>query len=402
MEQRGQPAKSMTWAGSASLPRLVAATIFLASFAGSVGDAQGQTSTVMEINGSRLAVSAQEMKALSNLGQLVRSTKTGAQDRALAEARRIASSRDARHALATYELEIGKRRGDEAMQTQALDVLIASDRTGHDRLPGYLAVRGQIAYRAGDFDTAGKLWARSVELTPSDPTMIANLAQVRLAQHDATGAMDLLARAIAARNLLGQAAPETWYRQQLSIAQQAHLVEPGIVAARAFVRAHPTPENWRAALSVYRQLTVPEGALEIDFLRLMRHMGALAQADEYQRMAQLLNQSGEPGEAKAVLDEGIKRGLLDATTSPTREIVAEVDRAVAKAQMVSGARRDQPTGAGAQVRLGRSQLLAGQPAEAEVAFRSAAGDPAGGRYADLAFFWLASLAQGQATLTAKP
>lgn len=58
--------------------------------------------------------------------------------------------------------------------------------------------------------------------------------------------------------------------------------------------------------------------------------------------------------------------------------------------------------AGTQVRLGVSLLLAGQRAEAEAAFRSAAGDPAGGGYADLAHFWLAWLAEEQPAPADRP
>ncbi|HZG09539.1 MAG TPA: hypothetical protein VEZ70_11230 [Allosphingosinicella sp.] len=383
---------------SALLTRLAVAAMCLSGAGWGVGfaaNAQRNIGTVMELGGSKLAVSPQEMRALSNLGSLARSGQRGSQDRALAEARRIANSRDARYALALYELEIGKRRGDDVMRGQALDVLIASPFTERDRLPGHLAARGQIAYRAGDLDTAGRLWARMVELTPSDADALANLAQVRFAQKDFAGAMDLLTRAIAAREGLGQAAPEGWHRQRLSIAQQGNFAAPGIEAARALVSAYPTPANWRAALVVYRQVAVADEAFEIDLLRLMRHIGALTQAAEYQRMAQLLRQSGEAREAKAVLDDGLKRGLLEAGTSPTREIIAEVDRAVAKARGTSAGGSEPRNKAGAQVRLGVAKLFGGQRGEAEAAFRSAAGDATGGRYADLAFFWLKSLAQGQ-------
>ena len=369
---------------------------------GALSPADAQQSMAMELGGVTLAVSPREMRALSNLGNLARSGQKGPQDRALAEARRVARSSDARHVLALYELEIGTRRGDDAMRAPALDALIASRLTTPDKLPGYLAARGLIAYRAGDPDAAGSLWTRWAELAPSDPDVWANLAQVRLARKDAAGAMDLLARAIAAREALGEAASEKWHRQRLSIAQQGGLAAPGIEAARALVTAYPTPANWRDALVVYRQLAAPEGAFEIDLLRLMRHVGALAQAAEYQRMAQLLRQAGEPREAKAVLDEGMKRGLLDPGTSPTREIIAEVDRAIARMRDGSAPGPQPPNRAGAQVRLGVSHLLVGRRAGAEAAFRSAAEDPAGGGYADLAFFWLASLAQERARLQKLP
>ena len=380
---------------SALFARLAGAAMLLA-VAASAAEAREQPGSVMEIGGTRLALSSQEMRALSDLGALVRARgQTARQDRALSEARRVAAGRDARHVLALYELEIGSQRRDDAMRSAALDVLIASPLTRAERLPAYLGTRGQIAYLTGDFDTAERLWSRLAELVPADPDALANLAQVRLAQKDAPGAMDLLDRAIAARAALGQKVPEIWYRQRLSIAQQGNFVEQGIAAARALVGTYPTQENWRIALVVYRQLgTLGEGP-EIDLLRLMRHVAVLTQAAEYQRMAQLLKQSGEAAEAKAVLGEGTARGLLDAGASPTREIIAEVDRAVAKMRTGGAARPEQPDKAGAQVRLGMARLLAGQRGQAEAAFRSAEADPKAGRYADLAFFWLASLGQSR-------
>ncbi|MBL9068173.1 MAG: hypothetical protein JNN10_17970 [Sphingopyxis sp.] len=375
----------MRWRSRARLAAPVVLFVSASFAASPAAHAQGNVSTVMEIGGSKLAVSAQEMRALSALGNLARATKSARQDRALADARRVANSRDARFALALYELEIGNRRSDDAMRAAALDVLIASPLTRPDRLVGHLAARGQIAYRAGDFDVAGRLWGRLAELTPTDPDALANLAQVRLAQQDAVGAMGLLTRAIAARTALGQPVAEGWYRQRLSIAQRGQLVAPGVDAARALVGAYPTHENWRIALVTYRQLVAAEGALEIDLFRLTRQVGVLTQAAEYQRMAQLLNEAGEPREAKAVLAEGTQRGLLDAATSPTREIIAEVERAIARPRVV---RPEPPSAAGAAVRSGMMRLNAGQRSEAEAAFRVAADDPAGGRYADLGFFWL--------------
>lgn len=345
----------------------------------------------MELGGRRLAVSTDEMRALSDLGRLLRSDQQGAQGRALATARRVANSRDARYALALYELEIGGRRGDDAMRAQALDVLIASGLSPKDRLPSLLANRGQIAFRAGDFDSAEALWVRLADLTPSDSDILVNLAQVKLARKDARSANDLLARAIAMREAVQPKAPEIWYQQRLSVAQQGRLVSPGIGAARALVSAFPSPSNWRAALVVYRDLAAPSGPAELDLLRLMRYAAAFRQAAEYLRLAQLARLDGEPNEAKTVLNEGLARGLLDAQTSPTREIMAEVDRSIAKLQGGSVTSKDTLSSAGARVRQGVGRLQSGRRAEAEAEFHAAANNPADARYADLAFFWLTFL-----------
>jgi tetratricopeptide (TPR) repeat protein len=356
-------------------------------------------STVMELDGSRLAVSPDEMRALSGLGNLIHSDRQAAQNRALAAARLVANSRDARYALAVYELEIGSARGDDAMRARALDVLIASGLSPKARLPSQLAARGQIAFRAGEFDKAEALWTRLADLTPSNPDVFANLAQVKIARKDAQGAYDLLTRAIAMREVLNPKASEIWYRQRLSIAQQSRLVTSGIGAARALVNAYPSSSNWRAALVVYRDLAAPSGSTEVDLFRLMRYTGVLDQAAEYQRMAQLLRLAGEPEEAKTVLNEGLARGLLDARTSPTREIIAEVDRSVAKPRSGSAISKETVSGAGAQVRQGFAWLQAGKRTEAESEFRAATNDPGGGRYADLASFWLAFLKQSDAAAT---
>lgn len=347
--------------------------------------------TTIELDGNRLAISPDEMKVLSDIGSLIESHQEGALNRALVKAHRIVDSRDGRYSLAIYELEIGRRRGDNAMRAQALDFLIASGQSPKSKLPGQLSARGQIAFQTGDFEKADTLWTRLAELTPTDPSVFANLAQVKLARKDAQSAYDLLTRAITMSEAVTPSASENWYRQRLSITQQGRLAQSGVAAALALVNAYPSPANWRAAMVVYRDLTAPSGASEIDLLRFMRYAGVFTQPTEYQRMAQLLKSDGAPTEAKGVLNEGVVRGLLDAGTSPTREIIAEIDRAIAKPRVGSSMPKEIVSDAGGHVRLAFARLQAGRTAEAEAEFRAAADNPAGGPYRDLAFFWLTYL-----------
>jgi tetratricopeptide (TPR) repeat protein len=350
----------------------------------------------VQLGGVTLSVTDREAKALTDLGAALRQPE-GVQDRALAAARRAAQGRDARYWLALLELEIGRQRLDDAMRAAALDLLIASPMTGGAKLPGYLDVRGGIAFRAGDLETAKSHWTRLLALKPNDPDVIANLAQIQVAQGDSRGASELMERAIAGRAASGAPSSAIWYRQRLSIARQAGAPGPAAAAGRALVEAYPSAEHWRAALVVYRQLAAPQGAFEIDLLRLHREVGALTRADEYQRLAQLLKQAGQPGEAKAVLSEGVGRGLLDAAGSPTREIIAEVERALPQERarlaapaapplaesLVGAGRFDEAAalyramlakGGGepgeVNSRLGRALTLAGRKGEAEAAFRA--------------------------------
>lgn len=346
----------------------------------------------LTLNGVTLSMSWDEQTRLLELGRTIRGNNRGAQERALAAAVTIANTPDARYALAVYRLELGRQRQDDALRIQGLDVLIASDMTPAERLPAFLASRGAIAFRRQDYETASRTWGRLLALQPNDAQALFNMAQLRNAQADAAGAMALIQRAIAARRAGPDPVPEGWYRQWVSIAFNGGQAGPGTAAALALVAAFPTPENWRFALLAYRQLVAPQAAAEIDLLQLMRAAGALVRPEEYLRLAQLLKQAGLATEARAVLDDGLSRAVLDRTRSPTPEIIAEVDRAVSRQPAgIETPQRDTGDRAATSVHLGMAHMLAGRRGEAEIAFRAASGE-AGSVYPELAKFWLAWLA----------
>ncbi|MES2444929.1 MAG: hypothetical protein V4574_19060 [Pseudomonadota bacterium] len=347
--------------------------------------AQAQARGSMELGGRALVMTPAETKALADVRGAIAGRNRAAQDGALAAAHRAAQGPDARHVLALYELEIARQRNDDAMRAQALDVLIASSLTDAATLASYLGVRGGIAFTRGDLATAGTLWGRLLEMKPGDAGVLSNLAQVRVAQNDAAGAADLLGRAVAAHTAAGQPVSEALYRQWMGVALQARQVQPGIAAAHALVRAYPGAGNWRDALNVYRQLAAPKDVLEIDLLRLMRATGSLSTGNEYQRMAQLLGLAGLGIEAKAVLDEGQMRSLLDPFDATTHKVIAEIDRVAAQERS-----RPAPAPTAVPVRQAMALAFAGRSAEAEALFRSAAAAPG---YADIALFWLDWLAQ---------
>jgi Flp pilus assembly protein TadD len=371
-----------------------------------------QVFTTVEYGGSTMSVTKQEARALRALGEALR-RPPAVQDSALAAARRAAKGPDALYWLALLELELGRLRNDDALRAPALDRLIAGQRTTEEKLASYLDVRGGIAFKAGDLATARTHWTRLQALKPNDPDVLGNLAQVRVAQGDAEGAAGLLEQSLAEREKSGARASAASYRQRLTMLQRGP-TGAAAAAGRALVGAYPTPAHWREALVVYRQLAAPTGGREIDLLRLMRAVGALARTDEYLRMAQLLRQAGQAGEARKVLAEGQARGLIDPAGSPAREILAEVERELPRerARLASAPKADSLVGAGRyaeaearyraalaakegdpgeiNARLGMALVLAGRRSEAEAAFRSAALDPS---YADLAQFWLLWLAQ---------
>src|SRR3954468_18264244 len=86
-----------------------------------------------------LALSREEQSAIAALQAAAAGPDRTAQDNALAAARAAARSADARYAIAHYQLEIGRARGDYAMQAQAVDALVDSGLATPDEMPSLLS-----------------------------------------------------------------------------------------------------------------------------------------------------------------------------------------------------------------------------------------------------------------------
>jgi tetratricopeptide (TPR) repeat protein len=289
-----------------------------------------------------------------------------------------------------------------------------------------------------------RLFARTIEVAPNNVEALADYAQFKSrVRGPATAAADralsvsLFARALAANEALGRSSPESLHRRALTVAfdatQRIHgaaplapQVAPQVVMfGQKLVAAYPSPANWRDALLDYRELAPADPALALDIRRLMRAADAIGGERDYLEFANLLGTAGLPGEAKALLDDGVTRGVLDpAKPAIAAAIAAVARRAVTDRAALTALKTRAAAGTGAQARagadaafafgqyteaatlyqaallkggedpnlvnsrLGAALALAGRRAEAETAFRAVTGPRA-----DLAGFWLVWLSR---------
>lgn len=390
-----------------------------------------------------LALSRAEQSAIAALQAAAAGPDRAAQDAALAAARTAARGADARYAIAHYQLEIARARGDNVMMTQAVDALVDSGMATPEELPSLLQNQLSRAYSGGDMARTERLFARTIEVAPNNAEVLADYAQFKsrvrspvTAAADRALSVSLFGRALAANETLGRPSPESLHRRALTVAFDATQringaaplapqVAPQVVSfGQKLVAAYPTPANWRDALLDYRELAPADPALAIDIRRLMRAADAIGGERDYIEFATLLGAAGLSGEAKALLDEGVTRGVLD-TGKPAiaAAIATAARRATADRAALPGLKTRAAAGTGAQARaaadaafafgqyveavplyqaalqkggedpnlvntrLGAALALAGRRAEAETAFRAVTGPRA-----DLAGFWLVWLA----------
>ena len=391
---------------------------------------RGNQQAQVQAQGRQLALSAAERTALVPLDAAARGTDRAAQDAALAAAQAVVRSPDARYAFARYQMTIALQRNDNAMLSAAVDTAVASGVTPPAELPTFLSSQAEFALQARDTATAERALTRLAELRPGDVNVQASLAQLRVNQGRVGEGLRALQAAIQAHTATGQKAPQNWYRFGLARAFESR--EPAVRAqantfGRGLVTAYPSPENWRDALLIYRETAGLDAAAQLDLWRLMLASRSLAGERDYYEFANTLNQGGYPAEAKAVLDAGVQRRMVDLGRSPFRELsqvaggriaadraeLAASQRAAVAAATGTPALRTadaffghgrytdaialyqaalQKGGVDANVvntRLGIAYALAGQRAQAEAAFRAVTGPRA-----ELAQYWLLWLQQG--------
>jgi tetratricopeptide (TPR) repeat protein len=391
-----------------------------------------------------LVVSGPERTALQAVERTLAGPDRGAQDAALATARAAARSADARYALGQFLIRIGQARGDARLIAEGVDAVVASGLATSDELPSMLANQAARAHGAAEYERAERLLARAIELAPNNAALLADHAQVRsqsaMALVRAGGraaeavtayrdAVAMLTRAIELQRASGQVVPESWYLRALALAVDSRQAPQAVALSRSLVSAYPSAVNWRDAMLNYRQFGAPDAALELDIRRLQRASEALAGERDYLEFAQAFR-AGNPSEAKAALDEGVSRGMLDAAEPQVRTALTAVTRPAATERSGLAASRtramaaatgtaaraaaDAHYGAGQYAeaaelyraalqkggedanlvnsRLGAALALAGRRTEAEAAFRSVTGPRA-----DLAGFWLAWLSRRPAS-----
>ncbi|MEA3012426.1 MAG: hypothetical protein QOD42_971 [Sphingomonadales bacterium] len=390
-----------------------------------------------------LDLSREERAALTALQGTLAGGNAAAQDSALAAARAAARGAAGRYAVAHYQFQIGRGRGDMAMQTQAVNALVESGLATPEELPGLLSFQAGRALAAGNAEQTDRLLARLVQLQPNNPAVLVDygqftasqliVARPAAAERIRANAVALFQRALAANEAAGRLSPEGWHLRALAIAYDGTrppvanmaFAPAAIALARALVAAYPTPANWRDALLVYRELST-DPALALDLARLMRASQALAGERDYMELAETFAQANMVGEAKAVIDEGVSRNMVETARIPPRLAPRIAARAVAadraalpglRARAQAGADGG-PARAAADnyfaygqyaeaaelyrlalqkggedpnlvnSRLGAALALAGRKPEAEAALRAVTGPRA-----ELAGFWLAWLAR---------
>jgi len=353
-------------------------------------------------------------------------TAVQAQDWAAAQAALPAAQAGAttpygRFVAGQLTFQVGTSTQNLQLQSQGVDAMLASGGAPAANMAALLGAQANFAIQGNDFAKAEQALVRLIELTPNDVERLRQLAEVKIRLSKNAEALPIYQRILQLSEASGQNAPEDYYRRTLALAREARQDQLATEIMQKLLRAYPNQENWRTALTLYRQATMSNEAMALDVRRLMLAAGALARAPDYIEFADRLGRAGLPGEQKAVLEEGRRSGAIPASDTLATQMIASANERIAedrptlarsRTQALAGTARQaramgdayyaygqyaeavelyraalQKGGEDPNVintRLGAALARAGQRAEAEAAFRTVTSGP----YADLANYWV--------------
>lgn len=219
---------------------------------------------------------------------------------------------------------------DNAQIEKSLSKMLSTGKVSATDTPKFLKTVGSLALERKDYAAATSAFEQLAKANPNDSEAIIGLAELYYAQKQSSKAIDAISQAIAVNKAAGQPAPENWYRRRLAIAYDGKQSAAVQTSALDLVRAYPTAVNWRDAIIITRD-SFPklDDQTELDFLRLQMATGSLAGERDYVEYADTALGRGYPGEASAVVAEGIRKNALVASKPLIAELKKSADGKVA-------------------------------------------------------------------------
>ncbi len=243
---------------------------------------------------------------------------------ALPAAQAAATTPDDKYQVAIMALILAQSTTDVAGERTAADAVIASGKAPPEQLAQVLTMKGQLAYNANDMAGADAAFTQLIQLQPQNSDAIVLLAQVKTREGRPGDALPLVDQSIQAQKTAGQPVSEDLYRRALAISYDGKNAAGVIKYGQQLADAYPRADIWRVALQTYRDTSKPDPQTELDTLRLMRVTNSLAGERDYYDYANTALNKGFPGEAKAVIDQGLSSNMVDNKALATSKALAEV------------------------------------------------------------------------------
>ncbi|RYD48181.1 MAG: tetratricopeptide repeat protein [Sphingomonadales bacterium] len=238
----------------------------------------------------------------------------------IANARAAAKTEDDKFLSSQMLYNLSQKTNDPKQRDEAMTGMLAGNRLPPETRTQVLLQMGQTAAQAGDVSRAQQYLGEVIKTDPNNNDAYALLAEAQVKAGKPQEAIATFQQAMDHAKQTGQKLPANWYGRAVNIAYTAKLPDQTEAITRDWLGAYPTKDNWRDSLVIWRDLHKIDNDTEIDLMRLWRTTGSLKGAADYMDYVNAVYLRN-PGEAKGVLDEGVKANYVNlASNQNAREI----------------------------------------------------------------------------------
>jgi tetratricopeptide (TPR) repeat protein len=322
-------------------------------------------------SGRKLELSKEARQAIVELQAAVNANDTANIPTKLAAAQALAKNNDDKFIIATFQTKAALAANDLPGIEAGIGALQASGGAESADIALRYADLGKRYQQAKQNDQAAAAFEKSIAIDASSASALALLAGIRDTQGRKAEAVTLMQRSIAASKAKSQKVAEGNYKFAAKLAYDTKSPTAAVIT-REWVADYPSPQSWRDALRIYRDLNRPEGDAKIDILRLARAANALSGEADYHSLAGELVARGNLAEAKAVLDSARTAPNIDVTKQAFKDLSLKAAKAPTRAAIEASAKAALAgPSAKAAVDAGDALYGVGAYAEAAAAYRAA-------------------------------
>ncbi len=227
----------------------------------------------------------------------------------------LAATADDKLALGGLLFNAGITGKDYALQLQGTEMMLASGKTKPEDTGRYNVVAFQLANELKDYDKARTYLQQAINLNYSAPNLTVsdlqmNMAELYFTENRNEEGLKYLLDVIAARKAAGQPVDAKLYRRGVSVAYTNEIVPQVYDFVENWVADYPSPENWRDAVNLTRNLNDFEGPVLLDLLRLGKKIGTLKDKNDYIIYIESADPRRLPSEVKEVIEDAYAKGAI--------------------------------------------------------------------------------------------
>lgn len=227
----------------------------------------------------------------------------------------LAVSPDEQLALGGMIFNTGITAKDLPLQLQGVEMMLASGKVKPEEVGRFNVVAYQIAAQLDQYEKARGYLQKAIDLNYSAPNVTTadlktNLAELYFSEERYAEGLKYLSDVIAERKAAGQPVDVKWYRRGVQIAYSNEIVPQVYEFVQGWVIDDPTPDTWRDAVNLTRNLNEFEAPVMLDLLRLGKRVGTLKDKNDYIFYIEAADTRRLPQEVKDVIEEANAKGAI--------------------------------------------------------------------------------------------